>query len=437
MSLLDYEQRFSQLNPNRVGNHISPHKLAMMLAVFDLIETGDIQNNEIYFTEPLQNKFTKHFNSLKTEGDRDNPHLPFFHLRGEGFWHHQILPGHREAYQQLMTASGPGAIENHISYAYLDEELFELLGNQFARELLKTALYSNIEITQERRQAILDVGNGWDWLECEASVQDYFLMLFKQLKGEKYNKSQHRKSLMAKLNGRSEGAIEFKHQNISAILIELGQPYIPGYKPAANYQTQLKEAVFAHLAAREHDIKKLAEQGQLTTPKNVDWDSIIDTDIPDKLPVVAEPQRKYLARKLNFLQQESRNRKLGQRGEQFVVDFEKYRLCQAGREDLAKEVEWTSKTKGDGAGFDIQSFAWMNHQPIEKVHYIEVKTTNSGKYQPFLISENEVAFSKDFSDQYSLYRVFEFKQQPKLFQLPGSVEDHVHLLARSYRASFS
>lgn len=437
MSLLDYEHRFSQLNPNRTGGHVSPHKIAMLLAVIDLIETGKITNNEIFYAEPLQKEFTAYFNSLKADSDRNNPHLPFFHLRGEGFWHHHIRPGHGKAYAQLTTASGPGTIKKHISYAYIDDELFELLSNHFARELLKTALYSNIEITTEKRQAILDVGNGWDWLECEACVQDYFSMLLKQIAGERYNKSENRRNLQKKLNNRSEGSIEFKHQNISAILIELGQPYISGYKPALNYQAQLKEAVFAHLAANKNDIKSLAKQVQPTLPTHIDWNQVLDIDIPEKLPVVTEPQRKYLARKLNFLQQESRNRKLGEHGEQFVIDYEQHRLNQAGREDLAKEVEWISKDQGDGTGYDIRSFAWKNEQPLEEEHFIEVKTTNIGKYQPFFISENEVAFSRDFAKQYSLYRVYDFKQKPRLFQLAGAVDQHVNLLAKTYKASFS
>jgi hypothetical protein len=152
---------------------------------------------------------------------------------------------------------------------------------------------------------------------------------------------------------------------------------------------------------------------------------------------VTEPQRKYLARRLNFLQQESRNRKLGERGEQFVIDYERYRLNQVGRYDLAKEVLWTSKVQGDGAGYDIQSFAWKGEQPLDEVHFIEVKTTNIGKYQPFFISENEVEYSRDYTNQYSLYRVYDFKQKPRLFQLAGAVDQHVNLRAKTYKASFS
>ena len=69
--------------------------------------------------------------------------------------------------------------------------------------------------------------------------------------------------------------------------------------------------------------------------------------------------------------------------------------------------------------------------------FIEVKTTNSGKYQPFFISANEVEFSRDTSDQYSLYRVFDFKHQARIYQLRGAVDQHVHLQPKNFRASFS
>ncbi|MEE4184203.1 MAG: hypothetical protein V2J12_00400 [Gammaproteobacteria bacterium] len=43
----------------------------------------------------------------------------------------------------------------------------------------------------------------WSRLECELIVEDYLAML-------------------AKLDNRSEGSIEYKHQNISAVLIHAG-----------------------------------------------------------------------------------------------------------------------------------------------------------------------------------------------------------------------
>ena len=57
------------------------------------------------------------------------------------------------------------------------------------------------------------------------------------------SRHEHRKELRKLLNNRSDGSIERKHQNISAILITLGCPYIAGYKPLGNFQALLYEVV--------------------------------------------------------------------------------------------------------------------------------------------------------------------------------------------------
>ena len=48
---------------------------------------------------------------------------------------------------------------------------------------------------------------------------------------------------MPALDRRTKGSIERKHQNISAVLHEVGCPFIGGYKPLGNYQALLKEVV--------------------------------------------------------------------------------------------------------------------------------------------------------------------------------------------------
>ena len=83
-------------------------------------------------------------------------------------------------------------------------------------------------------------GQDWTADELDLVVADYYRMLEAELFGEAYSKTGHRKALM-QLIGRSKGSIEFKHQNISAILQELGLPWIDGYKPRSNYQTALFE----------------------------------------------------------------------------------------------------------------------------------------------------------------------------------------------------
>ena len=67
-------------------------------------------------------------------------------------------------------------------------------------------------------------------------------MLTLELAGTPYSKTAHRRSLATLLDDRSEPSIEFKHANISAALLDLGYPYISGYKPRKNYQTMLIRA---------------------------------------------------------------------------------------------------------------------------------------------------------------------------------------------------
>lgn len=438
MTLLYYESVFSALNLHRRGTRESPHKVAMLLAVTDLIEKETLTDNNIEYSDPLIRAFTERFRELRIEGDSPRPIYPYFHLRSEGFWHHRLKPGQRESYSELATVTSRSQVEQHIAFAYLDDELFELLNNHAVRELLRSALLQNMSITPEERRARLQV-NGWDWLECEACVQDYFEMLNEELRGERPNKTEHRQRLRQKLRNRGDGAVEYKHQNISAILVELGFPYISGYKPRINYQAQLRSAVLAHLARHQGDL------GRVNTVRDVDytpyagnWDKVLDTDLPDRIPVVTPPERKFLARHVNYSQREAENRDLGESGEEFVLEFEKFHLRQAGRKDLAEEVEWSSKEQGDGLGYDVRSFPIGDDGVArEEEMFIEVKTTNSGKYQPFYISQNEVEFSREFTRQYSLYRVYDFrKRSRRLYRMPGQVEDHVRLNPVLYRAGF-
>lgn len=418
---------------NRQRGDVSPHKVCMLLSVIDLIANQAIGNNRIFFDNNLRQLFTRQFNQYRTEKDRDNPHLPFFHLKGDGFWHHQPKPGRAGFHANLRRVGGPGDINNNIAYAYLDDELFQLLRNQVAREYLKASLLENINPDEQR--LILNQGEAWDWLECEAIAADYFAMLELELKGERFNKSQHRRELQNKLNNRSDGSIEFKHQNLSAVLIELGYPYISGYKPAYNYQHQLKEVVLARLAGSRQILDQEVDSFIEQEPPEIRdflWSDVLE-DAPELQETTHTPRtREYIPRFYDFAKKEVVNRKMGERGEEFALRFEKNRLALLDREDLAKEVEWTSKARGDGAGFDIRSF---DHQS-ERELYIEVKTSNAGKYQPFYISENEISFSKENSDQYSLYRVFNFKRSPKLFMLPGDVSRNVQLVANTYKAIF-
>src|SRR5216683_7824089 len=90
------------------------------------------------------------------------------------------------------------------------------------------------------------IGTDWQDDELDAIIADYFAMLAADLSGQPYIKSRHSAALMAQI-GRTHRSVEFKHQNISAVLDELGMPWIPGYKPKRNYQNAIFDAIDRYL----------------------------------------------------------------------------------------------------------------------------------------------------------------------------------------------
>src|SRR6266576_3346634 len=99
------------------------------------------------------------------------------------------------------------------------------------------------------------IGTDWQHVELDTIIEDYFAMLAADLAGQPYVKSRHSAALMARI-GRTHRSVEFKHQNISAVLDELGLPWIPGYKPKRNYQNAIFDAIdrylTTHPATLEH-----------------------------------------------------------------------------------------------------------------------------------------------------------------------------------------
>ena len=107
---------------------------------------------------------------------------------------------------------------------------------------------------------------GWTDEENDLIVAVYFAMLAEDVAGRKYNKAEHRRSLLPLLNDRSKSAVEFKHQNISAVLKGLGEDWIPGYKPAFNFQTSLADAVVRWLTAHPVWLTRLPGEAIATAP---------------------------------------------------------------------------------------------------------------------------------------------------------------------------
>jgi hypothetical protein len=305
--------------------------------------------------------------------------------------------------------------------------------NFVLRKLGFTVVRKGEDATQEEKPAHKD----WTEEEVGLIVADYFDMLEAELLGKSFKKSDHRKALAPKLEGRSEGSIEFKHQNVSGVLVELGLPYIEGYKPRSNYQGILATEVENFLDKHPGFLEKLAaaptinpaQVQQIAAPN---LDQIIEAP-PEKTigpRSTTKPWLSLKARKIDFAELDAANRRLGKLGEQFVFDLERYRLKVAGRDDLAQRVVWASQDIGDGLGFDIISF----DDADDSERKLEVKTTGLGKFFPFYVTSNEVRCSEDIPGQYHLFRVFDFGREPRLYILHGSLRELCQLDPVLYRA---
>jgi hypothetical protein len=284
-------------------------------------------------------------------------------------------------------------------------------------------------------------GRDWSVAEADLIVADYFLMLRAELAGDAYSKADHNRRLRERLDGRSKGSVEFKHQNISAVLIGMGLPYIEGYRPARNYQkTVLPQAVEDYLGRHPEFLERLAE-GRVLNP--VAAPSIggrpIEAYFEERPEGIADPcatrdDKPWLSRRgktLDFARRDALNRTLGRLGEEFVLAVEKRRLLSFGRDDLAAKVEWVAVTCGDGLGFDVLSFDAGD----DSEQYIEVKTTGLGKHFPFYVTATEVRCSEDCPERFRLYRVFDFARIPRMYVVGGSLSRECHLEPVSYRVS--
>jgi hypothetical protein len=270
------------------------------------------------------------------------------------------------------------------------------------------------------------LGKPWKDDELDAIVADYFAMLESDLADRSYVKSRHSEALMAKI-GRTHRAVEFKHQNISAALDELGMPWIPGYIPKRNYQQAIFPAIDRFLSRNREvlDFVPSDVSGQIATSDVfVEPPALRGGEI---LPVGLQ----RLVRKFDPVERDYRNRALGKAGEAFVVDVERRKLSEANRPDLARMVRWVAQEDGDGAGYDVLSF-----NAAGKERLIEVKTTNGSARTPFFLSHNELAVAQERPADWSIFRVHKFAKEARIFTVSPPLEECVNLITETWRASF-
>lgn len=112
-------------------------------------------------------------------------------------------------------------------------------------------------------------GREWSDAELSASVDAYLEMMRLDTAGQAFSKKDFYRTLSAR-HGRSEGSFEYRMQNISAVLLGMGRPWLTGLKPAANVGTNVLTRLRAILQARLGPIrptKPRKRQDNMRPPK--------------------------------------------------------------------------------------------------------------------------------------------------------------------------
>jgi putative restriction endonuclease len=134
-----YAKKFVNLRVDRARG-VAPHKPILLLAVMELISQGKIKYNRIYLSPELIATFLKYWSNLGSDTHRSNIALPFFHMTSEKFWFLAPNPGFEAAIASRVKIRTLKALEDAVSHAYLDEELFALLQDPQSRTHLITVL---------------------------------------------------------------------------------------------------------------------------------------------------------------------------------------------------------------------------------------------------------------------------------------------------------
>ncbi len=128
-----YSNKFRKLRIDRARGNPAPHKPLLLLAVIDLIEQGTIKSNKIEPSPLIVESFLKYWNLLSLEKPRI--YLPFYHLKSDKFWHLHTKNG-----QTIYPFKSMSQLASVITFANLDEDLFLLLHNPQAREVLRQTI---------------------------------------------------------------------------------------------------------------------------------------------------------------------------------------------------------------------------------------------------------------------------------------------------------
>ncbi len=108
-------------------------KPILLLTIIRLIERGKVLGNKIAYSDVLKETY---YAILKGYTDIMTPvQYPFYYMRNDGFYH---ING-----QTALKTPSEKYINEHIDYAYLDPELWDLLQDSLVRDEFRKAIINH------------------------------------------------------------------------------------------------------------------------------------------------------------------------------------------------------------------------------------------------------------------------------------------------------
>ncbi|RCJ20231.1 HNH endonuclease [Nostoc sp. ATCC 43529] len=142
-NLAYYCKKFSpRSKSNKIGLNVSPgapNKPILLLSIIEMVSQGQIKGNQIPLSAELIATFLKLWSRLEPLRNPDIG-LPFYHLVSDGFWHYQPKPGFESLIAAKVKIRTPNIIRQTVEYAYLDDELWEIMQNPQERSILTNVL---------------------------------------------------------------------------------------------------------------------------------------------------------------------------------------------------------------------------------------------------------------------------------------------------------
>jgi len=125
---------------SKEGVSFKPHRYLALLAAIRVYKNDKLKTRRIYYNEEFKDAFNSFFKKYSSDGDRNRPYTPFFHLKNTSFWELIPVSGKEDILAATDTIGGPGMLLELVQYAELDASFCELLDDEQDYEDIESLL---------------------------------------------------------------------------------------------------------------------------------------------------------------------------------------------------------------------------------------------------------------------------------------------------------